>query len=130
MSESKLFIPTILGTPRKDRESENVAKWVYSKMQDRDEIESKFFDVRDFDLPRDNYGTEIGCDFPEWRDSMARADGLVIVTPEYNHGYRSVKERPGSVVERVHSQSRGDRRSLCRSVGRNPRDRINGSDGP
>lgn len=87
MSENNLFIPIILGTPRKDRESENVAKWVYSKMQDRDEIESKFFDVRDFDLPRDNYGTEIGGDFPEWRDSIARADGLVIVSPEYNHGY-------------------------------------------
>lgn len=87
MSENKLFIPIILGTPRKDRESENVAKWVYSKMQDRDEIESKFFDVRDFDLPRDHYGTEIGGDFPEWRDAITRADGLVIVTPEYNHGY-------------------------------------------
>lgn len=87
MSENKLFIPIILGTPRKDRESENVAKWVYSKMKDRDEIESKFFDVRDFDLPRDHYGTEIGGDFPEWRDAITRADGLVIVTPEYNHGY-------------------------------------------
>ena len=87
MSENKLFIPIILGTPRKDRESENVAKWVYSKMQDRDEIESKFFDVRDFDLPRDNYGTQIGGNFPEWRDAITRADGLVIVTPEYNHGY-------------------------------------------
>lgn len=87
MSENKLFIPIILGTPRKDRESENVAKWVYSKMQDRDEIESQFFDVRDFDLPRDNYGTQIGGNFPEWRDAITRADGLVIVTPEYNHGY-------------------------------------------
>ena len=25
--------------------------------------------------------------FPEWRDAIIRADGLVIVTPEYNHGY-------------------------------------------
>lgn len=87
MSERKLFIPIILGTPRMDRESENVARWVYSRMQDRVEIDSKFFDVRDFDLPRDHYGTEIGGDFPEWRDAIERADGLVIVTPEYNHGY-------------------------------------------
>ena len=29
--------------------------------------------------------------FPEWRDAIIRADGLVIVTPEYNHGY------PGSL---------------------------------
>ena len=43
--------------------------------------------MRDFDLPRDDYGTEIGERFPEWRDAIIRADGLVIVTPEYNHGY-------------------------------------------
>jgi NAD(P)H-dependent FMN reductase len=56
-------------------------------MVERPEIESQFFDVRDFELPRDHYGTEIGGDFPEWRDAIVRADGLVVVTPEYNHGY-------------------------------------------
>ena len=25
--------------------------------------------------------------FPKWRDAIIRADGLVIVAPEYNHGY-------------------------------------------
>lgn len=83
----KLFIPLILGTPRKERLSEHVAGWVHSKMQERPEIESAFFDVRDFDLPRDDYGPEIKDRFPEWRDAIIRADGLIIVTPEYNHGY-------------------------------------------
>jgi NAD(P)H-dependent FMN reductase len=87
MPSEKLFIPIILGTPRKARESEHVAKWVYSKMQDRDEIETQYFDVRDFHLPSDHYGQEIKDQFPEWRDAIIRADGLVIVTPEYNHGY-------------------------------------------
>ena len=87
MSDDTLFIPLILGTPRKARESEHVAKWVISKMEERAEIETQFFDVREFDLPRDHYGTEIGSLFPEWRDAITRADGLVIVTPEYNHGY-------------------------------------------
>ncbi|HLA95850.1 MAG TPA: NAD(P)H-dependent oxidoreductase, partial [Pyrinomonadaceae bacterium] len=68
----------------------NVAKWVFSKMQERDEIEAQFFDVRDFDLPRDHYGQEIKDSFPEWRDAIIKADGLVIVTPEYNHGYPGV----------------------------------------
>ena len=88
---SKLFIPVLLGTPRKNRESGNVANWVCSKMRERDDIETQLFDVCDFELPHDNYGTEIGSDFPEWRDAIIRADGLVIVTPEYNHGY------PGSL---------------------------------
>lgn len=87
MTDEKLFIPLLLGTNRKERESENAAKWVFSKMEARDEIETHFFDVRDFELPRDHYGTEIGGLFPEWRDAIIRADGLVVVTPEYNHGY-------------------------------------------
>jgi NAD(P)H-dependent FMN reductase len=87
MPEQKLFIPLILGTPRKHRESADVARWVYSKIQERDEIETQYFDVQDFDLPKGDYGQEIKALFPEWRDAIVRADGLVIVTPEYNHGY-------------------------------------------
>ena len=90
MDSQRSFIPLLLGTNRKSRSSEHVARWVFGKMQERPEIESQFFDVRDFDLPRDHYGTEIGHLFPEWRDAMTRADGLVIVTPEYNHGYPGV----------------------------------------
>jgi NAD(P)H-dependent FMN reductase len=90
MSNEKLFIPVLLGTNRKDRSSVHVAKWVFAKMQEREEIDTQFFDVKDFDLPRDHYGTEIGKDFPEWRDAIIKADGLVIVTPEYNHGYPGV----------------------------------------
>ncbi|MGD9629909.1 MAG: NADPH-dependent FMN reductase [Pyrinomonadaceae bacterium] len=88
--EGTLYIPLLLGTSRKERESEKVAKWVLSKMAEREEIETRLFDVRDFDLPRDHYGTEIGDSFPEWRDAIIRADGLVIVSPEYNHGYPGV----------------------------------------
>lgn len=55
-------------------------------MQLRGNIETKLFDVRDFHLPHDDYGQEIKGQFPEWRDAIVRADGLVIVTPEYNHG--------------------------------------------
>lgn len=90
MSEEKVFLPILLGTNRKDRQSENVARWVFAKMRERDDIETQFFDVRDFDLPQDHYGTEIGERFPEWRDAIIKADGLVIVTPEYNHGYPGI----------------------------------------
>jgi len=86
MPDEKLFIPVLLGTPRKHRESGHVADWVLSRMELRDEIETRLFDVRDFHLPYDDYGQEIKDRFPEWRDAIIRADGLVIVTPEYNHG--------------------------------------------
>lgn len=87
MEETELFIPVLLGTPRKNRESGNVANWICGKMRERSDIETQLFDVRDFDLPHDDYGQEIKDRFPEWRDAIIAADGLVIVTPEYNHGY-------------------------------------------
>lgn len=89
--DKELFIPVLLGTPRKNRESGNVAHWVCAKMRERADIETQLFDVCDFQLPHDHYGQEIKEQFPQWRDAIIRADGLVIVTPEYNHGY------PGSL---------------------------------
>jgi NAD(P)H-dependent FMN reductase len=90
MENKKVCLPILLGTNRKNRQSENVARWVLGKMEERNDIETRLFDVRDFDLPRDHYGTEIGEQFPEWRDAIIKADGLVLIAPEYNHGYPGV----------------------------------------
>lgn len=84
---NELYLPILLGTNRKLRKSEFVARWLLGEMQKRPEIETRLFDVADFALPHDDYGQEIKEQFPEWRDAIVRADGLVIVTPEYNHGY-------------------------------------------
>jgi NAD(P)H-dependent FMN reductase len=90
MSEKKLFLPILLGTNRQGRQSENVAKWLFGKMNEREDVETKYFDVQDFDLPKDDYGQALKDDFPEWRDAIIKADGLVVVTPEYNHGYPGI----------------------------------------
>ena len=83
----RLFLPVLLGTNRKKRYSVHPAKWLVGEMEKRSEIETRLFDAADFALPHDDYGQEIKELFPEWRDAIIRADGLVIVTPEYNHGY-------------------------------------------
>ncbi|MFO7445096.1 MAG: NADPH-dependent FMN reductase [Ignavibacteriaceae bacterium] len=90
MTNEKLFIPLLLGTNRKDRKSIFAAQWVLNQMEKRDEINTVLFDPQNFNLPHDGYGTDIKDKFPDWRDAIIKADGLVIVTPEYNHGYPGV----------------------------------------
>ena len=52
MIKEKMFIPLVLGTNRKGRASENVTRRLFGKMSEREEIETKLFDVRDFDWGR------------------------------------------------------------------------------
>jgi NAD(P)H-dependent FMN reductase len=85
--DAKLNLPVLLGTNRKLRNSVWPARWLVGEMQKRPEIQTRLFDVAEFALPHDDYGQEIKDRFPEWREAIIQADGLVIVTPEYNHGY-------------------------------------------
>jgi NAD(P)H-dependent FMN reductase len=85
-----LNIPVLLGTNRRDRKSEFAARWLFAQIQNRADIQTRLFDVANFNLPQNDYGQAIKGQFPEWRDAIINADGLVIVTPEYNHGYPGV----------------------------------------
>ena len=85
MTKPSLFIPVILGTTRKGRASENVAKFVFGEVQKREGVETELIDIRDLKLPIDDAGEAIKD--PAFSNTITRADGLVIVTPEYNHGY-------------------------------------------
>src|SRR6476620_11368194 len=91
MEQTIVNIPILLGTNRKLRKSMHAARWLLGEIQQRTDIESTLFDAADFHLPHDDYGQEIKEQFPQWRDAIIKADGLIIVTPEYNHGY------PGSL---------------------------------
>jgi NAD(P)H-dependent FMN reductase len=83
----RLNIPVLLGTNRKLRKSVFVAKWLMGEIAKRSDIDARLFDVAEFGLPQDDYGQEVKAQFPEWRDAIIQADGLIIVSPEYNHGY-------------------------------------------
>jgi NAD(P)H-dependent FMN reductase len=80
-----IFIPVILGTTRKGRASENVARFVVEELKKRDRVETELIDIRTLSFPTDDAGEAIKN--AEFSASVARADALVVVTPEYNHGY-------------------------------------------
>jgi NAD(P)H-dependent FMN reductase len=84
-SEKPLFLPVILGTARQGRQSEHVANFILSEMKKRPEIDTELIDVRKLNMRLDDAGEEMKD--PAYAEKMTRADGLVIVTPEYNHGY-------------------------------------------
>jgi len=80
-----LFIPVILGTVRKGRASENVAKFVYEQLKKREGVETELIDIRELNFPADDAGEQIK--HANFSAACERADGLVVVTPEYNRGY-------------------------------------------
>jgi NAD(P)H-dependent FMN reductase len=82
-TQRPLFIPVILGTPRQGRMSEHVAKFVVGEVAKRDGVETELIDIRNLPLKMDE-GEDIKI--PEFSDKMMRADALILVAPEYNHG--------------------------------------------
>ena len=84
-SEEPLFLPVILGTPRQERWSQPVAEFVTAQLALRPGVETMLVDVRDLPLPVTGAGEDIKD--PAFSELCMRADGFVIVAPEYNHGY-------------------------------------------
>src|SRR3990167_9375115 len=84
---SPLFIPIVLGTARRERQSEKVASFLFGELKRFDGIESDIIDVKDFMNAQTVPPWVSNSSIAFWKESMARADGLIIVMPEYNHGY-------------------------------------------
>ncbi len=80
-----LFIPLILGTARQGRESERAARLLFEQAKNRAGVETEFIDVRTLPMRLDDAGEQMKD--PKFASTIERCDGLIIVTPEYNHGY-------------------------------------------
>jgi NAD(P)H-dependent FMN reductase len=80
-----LFVPVILGTPRQGRMSEHAAELMRAELAKRVGVLTELIDVGKLPIPTDDAG-EAAKD-PVFSEAMNRADALVIVVPEYNHGY-------------------------------------------
>ena len=84
----------ILGTSRKGRMSAHAARFVCRELGKRDGVCTELIDIADLDHCLDDNGQGTGD--PRFAASMARADGIVIVAPEYNHAM------PGLLEQQAH----------------------------
>ena len=80
-----LYIPVILGTVRQGRRSLPVARLVTAELSRRPGIDTELIDLARVPLRVDDAGEAIKD--PGFASQMERADALVVVSPEYNHGY-------------------------------------------
>ena len=85
MASRALYIPVILGTVRKGRLSANAARLLTDELSKRASVETELIDIATLPLRTDDAGQAIKE--PNFAARMERADALVIVSPEYNHGY-------------------------------------------
>src|SRR5437773_10720124 len=82
---ASLFIPVVLGTARKGRRSENAARFVFEETKKRAGVETELVDICKIPMRLDDAGEQMKD--PAFSDLVKRADGLILVVPEYNHGY-------------------------------------------
>ena len=95
---SPLKIKVIVGSTRANRFSEKPAQWIFDEARTRADLDVELLDLRDYALPffeeamppgmaKDGYTNPVVV---RWRDKVGEADGFIICTPEYNHGYPAV----------------------------------------
>jgi NAD(P)H-dependent FMN reductase len=92
-------ISVIIGSTRQGRFSEKPARWIFQQLKNRGGIEAQLLDLRDFPMPffdqpvppampgRAPYENDV---VKKWTAEIARSDGFIVVTPEYNYGPAAV----------------------------------------
>lgn len=105
MSEMKIAI--ILGTTRPGRVGHQVAQWVADHAAERASASYEVIDLERVGLPLLDealpaaYGAYANQHTKDWADTVARYDGYVFVTPEYN---RSIPAALKNAIDFVYAE--------------------------
>lgn len=91
-------IKVIIGSTRPERFSDKPGKWIFELLKDADGVEPELLDLRDYPMPfydeaktpKSIAGEYSNEHVRAWVKKINEADGYVIITPEYNHGYPAV----------------------------------------
>jgi NAD(P)H-dependent FMN reductase len=85
-------IALIVGSTRPNRKAPAVAAWVAEIAGARSDAHFDIVDLADYRLPLldeaapASFGRYVHAHTRAWAETIARYDGFVLVTPEYNHG--------------------------------------------
>ncbi|MEO8330543.1 MAG: NAD(P)H-dependent oxidoreductase [Candidatus Nanopelagicales bacterium] len=91
-----LSIAVILGSTRPGRNGKPVADWVIDQAASRTAAAYELVDLAVHPLPHldeavpPSFGQYVGEHTKQWAATIARYDGFVVVTPEYNHSISGV----------------------------------------
>jgi len=80
-----VFVPVILGTARQGRLSEHAAHFVFEEVSKRDDMKTELIDIRNLRLSCADAGEALKD--AQFSTTVTRADGLILVVPEYNHSF-------------------------------------------
>ena len=84
MAAERLQVAVIIGSVRAGRIAPAVADWFKTQLDQHDGLSPEVIDLAGLTLPTSLDGTGDTAMFAKRVDA---ADGFVIITPEYNHGY-------------------------------------------
>ena len=85
MADRPYRIPVLCGTVRIGARSATVARWVTARLAGHRDVLTQLVELGSLGLATDDEGTD--SKHPGFWDLIDRSDGLLIVAPEYNHGY-------------------------------------------
>ena len=93
-ARTSFYIPIILGSTRRGRQSPKVARFLAERMKRFPRVETEILDLLEYNFPIMEERLRLRDDPPphlrEFSEKIGRADSIVIVTPEYNNGYPGV----------------------------------------
>lgn len=110
-------IAVIIGSTREGRAGDTVAGWFLDRARKRDDLRIEVLDLAEYDFPQ-HYPEEATPQMTAFTTAIGRADGFVVVTPEYNRSFpASLKQAIDYAYDEWHAKPVGFVSYGCRSRG-------------
>ena len=113
----RVRVAVVVGSTREGRVGGSVAGWFVGVARRREDLDVDVVDLADFAFPG-RYPEVVTPEMNRFTAAVDRADGFVIVTPEYNRGFpASLKQAIDFAYDEWHAKPVGFVSYGCRSRG-------------